>query len=252
VLVTRPAHQAEHFCKLLAAAGAEPIRLPCIEIVPPRNPAGARAAIARCASADLLIFVSSNAVCGAHALRPMPWTDVPSAHIAAIGKATADSLATHGMPVGIVPAQGFDSESLLATPQLANARNKSVIILRGASGRELLRDKLTFLGASVTYVETYRQRRPDLDATAVDRALAPDGANVVAITSDAGLENLLELATAKHADALRALPLVVNSQRNAQRARALGFNQTVLVPSLPGDQGQLEALIDWHSNRNRQ
>jgi len=252
VLVTRPAHQSATFCGLLEGAGATPLRLPVIAIEAPADGRAARAQISDLSGVDLAIFVSANAVEFSHRLRPMPWPELAAAQIAAIGRATAVALEAHGMPAGVVPTTGFDSDALLDMPQLTDVQHKTAIIFRGKGGRERLRDKLTARGARVIYAETYRRLRPVIDAEWLAQALAAGTIDALTASSDAGLDNLHSLTPEVSRAALLALPLVVNSERNLRRARALGFNSNVLVPPHPGDRGQLAALIDWHRNRHRQ
>lgn len=252
VLVTRPAHQSPPFCALLEDAGASPLRLPVIAIEAAADDSVARARIADLSGVDLAIFVSANAVEFSHRLRAMPWPELAAEQVAAIGCATAAALETRRMPAGLVPATGFDSDALLSLPQLTDVKHKTVIIFRGEGGRERLRDKLTARGARVIYAETYRRVRPAIDAQWLAEALATDAIDALTASSDAGLDNLFSLTPEASRAALLALPLVVNSERNLRRARALGFNSNVLVPPHPGDRGQLAALIDWHRNRHRQ
>ncbi len=85
VLVTRPAHLADELADAVAAAGGRVIAFPVIDIVP-EDPANVAGALSRLAPADIVIFVSRNAV--QHGLDTLD----SKAAIAAIGPATRDAL----------------------------------------------------------------------------------------------------------------------------------------------------------------
>ncbi|WP_206215660.1 uroporphyrinogen-III synthase, partial [Pseudomonas viridiflava] len=86
----------------------------------------------------------------------------PPAHIAwfTVGAATGRILADHGLAVNY-PAQGDDSEALLALPQLHTAlaatATPRVLILRGEGGREALAECLRGQGVAVDYLPLYRR-----------------------------------------------------------------------------------------------
>ena len=81
---------------------------------------------------------------------------------AAIGQGTVRALAAHGVHGCIAPEQRFDSEALLALPELQAERvaGQRVLILRGDGGRELLAETLSARGALVDLVSCYRRLPP--------------------------------------------------------------------------------------------
>ena len=126
VLVTRPAPQAATLCEQITHHGGTAIAFPAVQI----EALSAAVAIGH----DLIVFVSVNAVAhGVHLIEKGP-----TARVAAIGKATAAALAQTSLPADIVPEAGFNSEALLAHPDLTLASGARVLIVRGAGGRELL------------------------------------------------------------------------------------------------------------------
>ena len=80
--------------------------------------------------------------------------------VAAIGKATAAALAADSLPADIVPEAGFNSEALLAHPDLTLASGARVLIVRGAGGRELLQETFAARGLVVETREVYQRVRP--------------------------------------------------------------------------------------------
>ncbi|WP_295538905.1 uroporphyrinogen-III synthase [uncultured Thiohalocapsa sp.] len=237
VLVTRPAAQAEALCRLVAAAGGEPVPFPTIDIQPTADPDGAAALLT--AGWDIIVFISRNAVEQALQLAPTALRS-QRAQLAAVGRATAEAMERAGLTPSLVPAAGFDSEALLALPALRQVAGRRVLIVRGEGGRALLGTALSERGAQVRYAEVYRRGLPTADATAElthwRRTLG-----FLTATSDEVLHNLLALVPAAAHAWLKGLPLAVLSARNADTARGLGFAHVAVAPQ-PGDAGMLAAL----------
>lgn len=232
VLVTRPAHQSEPLCDLIAAAHGRPIRFPTLEIRGPTDKLAARRELEGARRADLLLFVSANAVRYAFPLLPdqLP-LDVA---IGAVGRATAQALAEAGLDATLVPER-MDSEGLLALPALQAVQGKRVYILRGNGGRELLTEVLRERGAEVRAVEVYRRQVPANPPGIANLVSNWDRmAQIVTATSNAILDNLFSLLGERGAALLRRTPLVVASQRMAEHAIALRC-EAVYVAASAGD-----------------
>lgn len=188
VLVTRPEEQAGDLVEAIEAAGGRSIVFPVIEIAP-RSPQEIEADLAGQANPDIVIFVSRNAV--EHGLA---WAG--DGTVAAVGPATAAAIEAAARVVDIRPASGFDSESLLEEPALKDVRGKTIRIIRGNGGRELLATTLRERGAIVDYLEVYARRLPDhseSDIEAVTEKLAAGDITAVVIMSVESLRNLLAL-----------------------------------------------------------
>ncbi len=239
VLVTRPAGQAEGLCRLIEAANGRPLAFPSIEIAPPARPDEARELLSQ--SWDLLVFISRNAVEQALALGP-GGTWRRAAAIAAVGRATARALAEAGRTPDLVPADRFDTESLLALPPLADLSGRRVLIVRGEGGRTLLGEELLERGGEVHYAEVYRRVRPALDPGPLLHRWSRDVALMTA-TSDEVLLNLVEILGPEGRDRLARTPLVVISERTAEVARGLGI-ESVRVAARAEDEAILRALCD--------
>lgn len=244
VLVTRPAAQAEGLCRLIEQAGGRAERLPAIEIVPVSDSNGVRGLLGE--TWDLIICISSNAVRFGLPLFPEGCFPV-DAKLAAVGGATARALTAAGRAPDLVPAERFDSEGLLALPELQHMSGRRVLILRGVGGRELLAEQLRARGAEVAYAEVYRRRLPSIDTDGL-RAHWDERVQVVTTTSDEGLRNLCRLLGAPDSgeierapELLRRTPLVVVSQRGAAGARGLGIER-VTVADRAADHALLAAV----------
>lgn len=254
VLVTRPAHQSETLCRLIEETGGIPVRLPALLIAPPADPARARGQLRQLAGYEAAVFISRNAV--EQALELLQSAALPPIRLLAVGRATADALRERGYPV-LAPEQDFNSEGLLALPELQNVAGKRIAIIRGTGGRELLADTLRERGAAVECIETYRRRPPPaatvaelreiLRYEASDRVMASQetpeiqGPDIVIATSTQILENLLEMSGDLSGRLIRR-PLVVLSARTRDTALAAGFTRVYIAPR-NDDAGIVAALM---------
>jgi len=239
ILVTRPARQAGAFAQKIAALGALPVIFPAIAIVPPADPAPLVRVHTSLDRYDIAVFVSANAVeYGAPDARAWP------ANLSAFapGPGTAEALAAVGIGGARVPMSTFDSEGLLALPELAEPRGKRVVIFRGEGGREELGEALRERGATVDYVTCYQRRAPSGGMEGLAEAFRADRIDAVTITSSEGLDNLWALSDdATHA-AWRARPTFVPHPRIAEHARAKGLG---VVETAGSDAGLIAGLIEW-------
>lgn len=238
LLVTRPAARQEPFASRARALGVEPVAFTCLEIVP--DPTFALPEPAALAAFDAVLFTSRHAVEAVAARRPFPW---PGVAALAIGAATAEALAHAGQPLARGPTPAATSEALVAA-LAREAPLGSLLVVKGHGGRDLVETRQRERGTRVETLACYRRARPAPDERARRRALLEPPPDLISVTSDEVLDNLVALA-GDALDALRARPLVVNSARARERARAHGFGAEIRVASPPGDAGQLAAVADW-------
>jgi uroporphyrinogen-III synthase len=238
VLVTRPAAQAASLCEQITQRGGTAIAFPSVEI---------EAVAATAASGhDLVVFVSVNAVAhGVHLIEKGPTT-----RVAAIGKATAAALAQTSLPADIIPEGSFNSEALLAHPDLTLASGARVLIVRGAGGRELLQETFAARGLIVETREVYQRVKPVVDdavRNALEQRWVNEGIDVVTATSIETLHNLLEMLSERGRQLLRETPLLVASRRIAEAAAASGLKGTVIVANGADDASMIGALARWRT-----
>ncbi|MDN4503068.1 uroporphyrinogen-III C-methyltransferase [Alteromonadaceae bacterium BrNp21-10] len=74
----------------------------------------------------------------------------------AVGKSTADALATAGIKANL--PKRFDSEGLLELAELIDVKDKQVVIVKGHNGRESLINELEERGAKVNAFNLYHRR----------------------------------------------------------------------------------------------
>lgn len=266
IAVTRPRDQAAQLAQRIAQSGGVPLLFPLLDIAAAEITPTLRAQLSRLAQADLAIFISPNAVrYGMAALRsanaPLPASLNPSVgrasarplrqaqdehvglkpdlQIAAVGQGSAKALRELGIAGIIAPTERFDSEGLLALPEMQNVSGKRVMVFRGNGGRELLGDTLAARGAAVEYVECYRRSKPPQDGAAL-LAAAPDA---ITVTSSEALGYLWEMLDGRTREILRGTPLFVPHARIAELARQQGWRQ--VLPTAAGDDGLLAGLVAW-------
>jgi uroporphyrinogen-III synthase len=244
IVVTRPAQQAAPLAEMIRAAGGRPILFPVLEILDTADLAPLIDVIGRLDRFDLAIFISPNAV-----LRAMNQIAALGAWpagllAAAIGKGSVKALKRFGIDAVIAPARNFDSEGLLALPELQQVAGWRVVIFRGDGGRELLGDTLTARGASVEYIECYRRARPCTDAAPLLRAWARGEVHAVVVTSSEGLRNLFEMVGKLGQSWLRRTPLLAPHPRIVAAARELGCVN--VIETAAGDEGVMDALQQLH------
>jgi len=240
VLVTRPAAQCAMLCAEIEGQGGSAIAFPAVEI----EPVAVQAAAVAAADYDLVVFVSVNAV--EHGAQQV----IKSARtrIAAIGRATAAALAAAELAADIVPEAGFNSEALLAHPELQLTSGARVLIVRGEGGRELLRDTFAEHGMVVETREVYRRVRPNVDAAKVAEVEArwsDEGIDVVTATSIETLQNLQALLTEHGRQLLSGTALLVPSRRIVAAAVSAGLRGEAIVAAGADDASMIGALAQW-------
>jgi uroporphyrinogen-III synthase len=253
VLVTRPAAQAEPLCQRLSAAGATVWRLPAMAIEPLGHAAGHRAAVGPLDHFRRVIFVSANAVThGAFLLETRPASTGARPEVLAIGPATAQALLAAGHAVALPPGGSYDSETLLAAPELQQVQGESILIVRGEGGREHLAQSLQARGATVHYADVYRRVVPPTTALLIEQvalaeqAVASGALQVVTATSSELLDNTLRLFP--DASCLSEVAWLAGSRRIGQRVRELGFQGPLVVADQPDDAGLVGALAFWRKH----
>jgi len=245
IVITRPREQAAGLVRRIEQLGGNPLLFPLLEIAAVSDDRALREQLSRVRQADLAIFISPNAVrYGMAAIRASG--EIPaSLKIASVGQGSANALRELGIENIIAPTERFDSESLLALPELQNVAGKRVMIFRGDGGRELLGDTLRARGAQVEYVTCYLRSKPDVDASILLKFLP----HAITVTSSEALGHLREMLDEAQRMVVCAITLIVPHERIAETARQLGWQQVVVTES--GDDGMMSGLIAWANTKRK-
>ncbi len=226
VLVTRPLVQGKALCAAIEQAGGTAVHFPGIEIHPAENKTDVLSRLAEIGNCYWVIFVSTNAVEYAdYWLEGDLMRILKATKVGAVGKATKKELEQKGIKVALSPQERFNSETLLASPDLNNVTGKRVLIIRGAGGRQLLGDTLTNRGAKVLYAEVYQRLRPTTDIQPLIRLWNKDRIDVVTVTSCEILENIVDMLDSIGVNLLKETPLVAVSNRIKGRAQKYGIKE---------------------------
>ncbi len=237
ILICRPEPEASRLASAFQAAGAEVRVLPLIAREPLPETPERRTTLLNLDEFSHIIAVSPYAARLLMDAIDTWWPQLPvGLRWYAVGAGTAAELARHGLPVRR-PAQGWTSEALLQLPSLNRVEGDRVLLARGDSGRELIRDTLTDRGARVTVLPLYRRYCPDYPAAELDRALGAFAPDAVIALSGETLNNLIALC-AKRGHNLYDRLLIVPADRVADHARSQGFAS----PCVPGSLADSEIV----------
>jgi len=242
VLVTRPEHQAENLSRLIEKQGGVAVRFPTLGIVA-RDDAGdeIKNTLENPDNFQWIIFISANAVNFALKANGGKIARTKSVRFAAVGQSTAQAMKTAGLTVDLMPENSYNSEALLAMPQLQQVDEQNFLIVRGEGGREQLATTLRSRGAEVNYLEVYKRIIPRIDSSSVVKLLAQHRLDVITVTSAEALQNL-SLMLGENNKLLSLIPLVVVSDRIRRIAADMGFNRITVTDS-PIDTAILETVI---------
>jgi uroporphyrinogen-III synthase len=239
IAITRPIDQAKKLATLIEQAGGTPIFFPLIEITPLVDYSEFESVISGIETYDWAIFISSNAV--QNGMPRIVKNGLPAnLKFAAIGPVTASELQSFGVENVLIPKDRFDSESLLAVPEMMGVKNKKILIVRGVGGRDVLAETLKARGAQVTFAECYQRTNPQTNCDLLAQLYAEKKLHGIVVTSSEAMRHLLDLAGTLAW--LRNITLFVNHARIAELIPQIGLN--VAETDAPGDEAMLKRLLE--------
>jgi uroporphyrinogen-III synthase len=238
IAITRPIDQAKKLSALIEQVGGTPILFPLIEITPLNDYSQFKNVISEISSYDWAIFISSNAVQNGMP-RLLKQGVPPTLKFAAIGPVTAKELESFGVKDVLIPQSRFDSESLLALPEMQAVNGKKVMIFRGIGGRDVLAETLKTWGAQVTLAECYQRINPQTNCDLLAQLYNEKKLHGIVVTSSEAMRHLLDLAG--DANWLKHVTLFVNHARIAELPAQRGLK--VAVANATGDEAMLNLLL---------
>jgi len=246
IVVTRPRAQGDALAEGIRQAGGEAWRFPLLEIIPYPDSAPLQEAANRLIDAAFAIFISANAVRYAMPVLRAIWPE--SLLAVAPGMGTAEALAAAGIARCLLPKERFDSEGVLALPELAAEKiaGRDILLFKGEGGRELLATTLAERGANVFPVPVYRRVAPREGQDEFFARLAACQFDAITLSSSEALRHLRQLAAERSEilPCLHALPLFTAHPRIADHAEEAGFTRVICTD--PHDTGLLAGLCAYN------
>lgn len=250
IVVTRSARQSSALSDHLRKAGAEPILLPTIAIVPPEQWAPLDLAIQSVAQYNGIIFTSVNGVeffFGRAAELGLTPQRRPDAWICAIGPATARELERHGWTPDVVPER-YVAESLVEALSRRHIAGQRILVPRAAVARDVIPVELAARGAFVMLVEAYQTVRP-AESQRIATELFPRAPGIshpdaVLFTSSSTARNFAELLGDDYRERLRNVQLAAIGPVTSATLRDLGLTVAIEAReyTIPG---LVEALREY-------
>ncbi|MCK5664587.1 MAG: uroporphyrinogen-III synthase [Thiotrichaceae bacterium] len=240
VVITRPAHQTENLQLKLESVCANTILFPLIEIAPPEDLALVKKQLDNLQNYDLVIFVSANAV--EQTFNYIESAKFKSVKVATTGKKTGSLLEDAGVKIDFCPSQIFNSEALLATPNFKLfCEGKSIAIIRGEGGRNLLRNELLKIASSVDYINTYQRICPQTNSDLLEQYAEQGELDIILLTSGTSVDNFFSLA--KSESWLNDITLLIGSPR-MQKKIPDSFQGKLAIAEDPSDETLYKKLIE--------
>jgi uroporphyrinogen III methyltransferase/synthase len=196
IVVTRSRQQASALARRLEELGGEVLEVPTIRILPPQDPGPLREAIDGIGEYDWLVFTSPNGVEAFFREFFARYTDLRelgAVRLAAIGTATAETLAALHLQVDLQPDE-FTTERLLERFRKSlSCENLKFLLPRADLADERLARGLEQLGGIVDALDAYRTAPPGEDGAAERARLREEGADFVTFTSSSTVANFCRL-----------------------------------------------------------
>lgn len=249
IVVTRAAEQAAEFVDRLERLGAEALAAPAIEFDGIDGGEAFDRALAELERFDWVVFTSAHGVDVFFDRLRMSGGDarrLARARLAAIGPATAERLARHGLRADWRPEE-FRAESL-ADGLVADIGGKRVLLPRAEGARDVLPKVLSRAGAQVVDVATYRATIPRELPDRVRDLLERDAIDAITFTSSSTVRHFHALLGDGAPRKTGRAKIACIGPITAETARSLGWTVDVEAREYTTE-GLAAALIDYFASR---
>jgi uroporphyrinogen III methyltransferase/synthase len=235
VVVTRARAQASELTQRLARLGAEVVELPVIRIVPLADPPQLAHVIDRISDYRIIVLTSINGVEALFTRLAERGLDARAidraATLVAIGPATAERLAAHGLRADVIPDQ-FVAEGILAALGQTPLEGVPTLVARARGARALLVDGLAAAGAAVDELELYEAVAEAPPPDQVARALSAD---YVTFTASSTVSRFIEIVGPERAAAFAGRTVSIGPVTSAtMRAAGITVDAEADPHTIPG------------------
>ena len=249
VLVTRTHAQAGEMSSALRAAGAEPVLIPMIKLVPCEDTGALDTALSQLDRYDGLLFTSANAVrffAGrARELGHAKAFSTMAARVLCVGPQSARAALEAGLPVHLTGSGRGDSESFLRELiAILPPSGRRFLLPRSDIGRDLVPDTLREAGAEVDVVEAYRNIPAPVDSEALRRDILSGQLDVLTFASPSAVHNFFALLDEPARTAAKALLIAAVGKTTSRALEAEGAVARV-IPERPSGAELVAALAEY-------
>lgn len=239
LVVTRAAGEGDALAARLAAAGAQVLFLPAIEVKRIGRSEAFRRALAELARFDWIVFTSRHAVAAfvAESSRVrFDWRRERRPRCAAIGPATALALERAGHIAELVPDRASASSLVAAFRRASGVAGRRFLLPQSALAGPELATGLEALGGEVTAVAAYDvvAPRPGRNAAAVARLASLGAIDAFLLASGSAARGVVSLLARRGRRPRRAWPAIAIGEATARAARRERF-RVLGVAAKPGD-----------------
>ena len=231
VLVPRPEPADGGLGELLRAAGAEPVWVPVIRLIPLLGPAEIEALRAEVRSGrfDIVAFTSANAL----RLLGVAHPSGSGTELFAIGPGTAAAARKLGWMPRPLPQQ-FVAESLAEAMLASGVDGRRVLLPRAEGARDVLPRALAEAGADVTEVVLYRASAEPASGPKLRGLLREAPPDWITFTSSSTVRGYAELAQGKGLPPGSRVARIGPITARTAGSHGLGPDVVAKLHSLPG------------------
>lgn len=202
-------------------------------------------------SADTLLFTSQNAVLGCLQTKSLVEL-LKQKKIVAIGQATATKLAEYAIHCDYVARPPFTSESLLEDERFWVLNFKSVAVVSGEGGRDVLLRQISERHVNIEKVSVYRRHKTKIPPRNMIEFLRLNNITAVAMTSVEIAEAVTTaLKDAGLSERLQSLVVFTFGKRIEKACQALGYSQ-VYSAEMASQSALLELITKWRSRESNE
>ncbi len=244
--ITRPLDRSRSFIGRLSSLGAEPLLMPTIRTEDITGSAEVKKVIGRLELYDKIVFMSANGVNSffrAIADKGLDSRALFGKTTAAIGPATAEALARHGIAADEVAAT-FIAEGLLERfAASADIRGIRFLLVRSDIGRDTLAKGLRDAGAVVEQAAFYSTRTERLTPYAIS-AVRNGGIHIVTFTSSSTVRGFFE--SVKPDELPQGIVLASIGPETSRTVRSYGLSAEIEAAVYTVG-GLVDAILEWRT-----